>query len=146
MIGYSVKSIKNLSAKHQHQLLELFAEVEFAEYTSDTEWLADAIANSVAAVGAFDDQDNLIGFARALGDNVSDCYLQDVAVNKSYRSQGVGKALVKELLALLKEKNIDWVGLVATPGKAEFYRKLGFEVMTGYTPMHLQQKNLEKYD
>ena len=58
----------------------------------------------------------------------------------------IGKALVKELLALLKEKNIDWVGLVATPGKAEFYRKLGFEVMTGYTPMHLQQKNLEKYD
>ena len=140
MIAYSVKSIKELSEKHRHQLLALFAEVDFAEYTEDTQWIADAVANSVAAVGAFDSHDNLIGFARALGDQVSDCYIQDVAVHKNCRKNGIGKALVTALLKLLEEKNIDWVGLIATPGKAEFYRKLGFEIMTDYTPMRLSQK------
>ena len=140
MIEYSVKSLKELSAKHQQQLLALFAEVDFAEYTEDTQWIADAVANSVAAVGAFDSQDNLIGFARALGDQVSDCYIQDVAVDKNCRKNGIGKALVTALLKILEEKNIDWVGLIATPGKAEFYRKLGFEIMTDYTPMRLSQK------
>ena len=146
MIEYSVKSLKELSAKHQQQLLELFAEVDFAEYTEDTQWIADAVANSVAAVGAFDNNGNLIGFARALGDQVSDCYIQDVTVDKRCRKNGIGKALVIELLQLLHEKNIDWVGLIATPGKAEFYRKLGFEIMPDYTPMRLMQKNSEKCD
>ena len=146
MIAYSVKSIKELSEKHRHQQLELFTEADFAEYTPDTQWLADAAANSTAAVGAFDNNDNLIGFARALGDQVSDCYIQDVTVDKRFRKNGIGKALVSELLRLLNEKNIDWVGLIATPGKAEFYRKLGFEIMQDYTPMRLIQKNSEKCD
>ena len=146
MIEYSVKSLKTLSEKQQLQLLELFAEVEFAEYTADTQWLSDAVANSVAAVGAFDTGGNLIGFARALGDQVSDCYIQDVAVRKDCRQSGISKALVTELLQILHEKNIDWVGLIATPGKAEFYRKLGFEIMTDHTPMRLTQKKLEKCD
>ena len=71
---------------------------------------------------------------------------QDVTVDKRFRKNGIGKALVSELLRLLNEKNIDWVGLIATPGKAEFYRKLGFEIMQDYTPMRLIQKNSEKCD
>lgn len=134
---YTVKSIKTLSAEQQLQLLELFAEAEFADITEDTQWLADAVANSVAAVGAFDCCGKLIGFARALGDGVSDCYIQDVAVRKDCRRNGIGKALVEQLLAQLKEKNIDWIGLIATPGKADFYRHLGFEVMSEHTPMRL---------
>ena len=146
MMEYSVKPLKELSAKHRHQLLELFAEVEFAEYSEDTQWIADAVANSVAAVGAFDTNDDLVGFARALGDKVSDCYIQDVAVHKSFRKLGIGKALVIELLSQLKARNIDWIGLIATPGNAEFYRKLGFAIMPDHTPMVLTEKNLEKYD
>ena len=97
-------------------------------------------------MAAFDESNRLIGFARALGDQVSDCYIQDVAVSKEFRGNGIGKALVKHILQSLKEKNIDWVGLIATPGKAEFYRKLGFEIMPEYTPMRLSVEKTEKYD
>lgn len=145
-MNYSIKEVKTLEKQHQHQLLELFAEADFAEFSEDTQWLADAVNNSVTAVAAFDESNRLIGFARALGDQVSDCYIQDVAVSKEFRGNGIGKALVKHILQSLKEKNIDWVGLIATPGKAEFYRKLGFEIMPEYTPMRLSVEKTEKYD
>ena len=143
---YTVKSVQTLPENHRHQLLELFAEADFADTADGTQWLAAAVENSLAAVAAFDENDRLIGFARALGDNVSDCYIQDVAVRKEFRGQGIGKALVKALLDILKEKNIDWIGLIATPGKADFYRKLGFEVMEKHTPMRLAVEKSEKYD
>ncbi len=146
MNSYSVKTIKTLSANEQHQLLELFAEADFAEFSEDTQWLADAVSNSVTAAAAFDSKGNLIGFARALGDQVSDCYIQDVAVRKEFRGNGIGKALVKHILQVLAEKNIDWVGLIATPGKADFYRKLGFEIMPEHTPMRLSPEKYEKYN
>ena len=145
-MNYSIKEVKTLEKPHQLQLLELFAEADFAEFSEDTQWLADAVNNSVTAVAAFDESNRLIGFARALGDQVSDCYIQDVAVSKEFRGNGIGKALVKHILQSLKEKNIDWVGLIATPGKAEFYRKLGFEIMPEYTPMRLSVEKTEKYD
>ena len=145
-MNYSIKEVKTLEQQHQYQLLELFAEADFAEFSEDTQWLADAVNNSVTAVAAFDESNRLIGFARALGDQVSDCYIQDVAVSKEFRGNGIGKALVKHILQSLKEKNIDWVGLIATPGKAEFYRKLGFEIMPEYTPMRLSVEKTEKYD
>ena len=145
-MNYSIKEVKTLEKQHQYQLLELFAEADFAEFSEDTQWLADAVNNSVTAVAAFDESNRLIGFARALGDQVSDCYIQDVAVSKEFRGNGIGKALVKHILQSLKEKNIDWVGLIATPGKAEFYRKLGFEIMPEYTPMRLSVEKTEKYD
>lgn len=143
---YTVKSVQTLSSQHQHQLLELFAEADFADTADGTQWLAAAVENSLAAVAAFDENDRLIGFARALGDQVSDCYIQDVAVRKELRGEGIGKALVKELLTLLQEKNIDWIGLIATPGNAEFYRKLGFEIMQNHTPMRFALEKSEKYD
>ena len=145
-MNYSIKEVKTLEKQHQYQLLELFAEADFAEFSEDTQWLADAVNNSVTAVAAFDESNRLIGFARALGDQVSDCYIQDVAVSKEFRGNGIGKALVKHILQSLKEKNIDWIGLIATPGKAEFYRKLGFEIMPEYTPMRLSVEKTEKYD
>ena len=145
-MDYSVKEIKTLSVSQQHQLLELFAEADFAEMSEDTQWLADAVNNSTAAVAAFDSDGRLIGFARALGDQISDCYIQDVAVRKELRGNGIGKALVKYILQILSEKKIDWVGLIATPGNAGFYRQLGFEVMPEHTTMSLSLEKTGKYD
>lgn len=136
---HSVRTIKKLSLKHRRQLLELFAAADFADLADGMEWLNGAVTGSLVAVGAFDQNDDLIGFARALGDGVSDCYIQDVTVHPVCRKQGIGKELVEFLLAELAEKEIDWVGLIATPGKADFYRKLGFEAMQDHTPMRLKK-------
>lgn len=137
---YIVKTLESLDCKQQQQLLELFLEADFADAADGADWLDNAVRGSLSAAGAFDSFDNLIGFARVLGDGVSDCYIQDVTVKTDCRGQGIGKALVKYLLCQLQKNGIDWVGLIATPGKADFYRELGFEAMEGFTPMRLKKE------
>ena len=136
-MNYSIKEVKTLEKQHQHQLLELFTEADFAEFSEDTQWLADAVNNSVTAVAAFDESNRLIGFARALGDQVSDCYIQDVVIAQTYRGRNLGRKLMQSLIGELKKRNIDWIGLVAVPGKAGFYEKLGFRPAEGFVPMIL---------
>ena len=135
----TVKIITELNDREAAELLELFAGAEFAELTDGSEWLNAAVKGSMLAAGAFAPDGSLIGFARVLGDGNSDCYIQDVTVRSDCRKQGIGQALVKFLIAELRARNIDWIGLIATPGKADFYRKMGFEVMENHTPMRLKE-------
>ena len=147
MKDISLVKLTALTADQQKDLLELLIEADMADLADGAAWLNDAVVNSVAAVGALESPGGrLVGFARALGDGVSDCYIQDVAVRRDRRGQHIGKALIELLLQELSAKNIDWVGLIATPGNADFYRKLGFEELKEHTPMRLkaagQKKNL----
>lgn len=128
--------LKNPSVIQQQELLELFVQAGFSDPADGYSFIADAVNGSLLAVAAFDENTGkLVGFARALGDGVSDCYIQDVTVHREFRRRGIGKKLVEFLLKELEARNIDWVGLIATPGNADFYRSLGFEVLAGYTPM-----------
>ena len=138
-MGCTVKIITELDNRTAAELLELFAGAEFAELSDGSEWLNAAVKGSMLAAGAFAPDGSLIGFARVLGDGSSDCYIQDVTVRSDCRKQGIGQNLVKFLIAELRARNIDWIGLIATPGKADFYRKMGFEVMENHTPMRLKE-------
>ena len=138
-MDFTVKTITELDNRTAAELLELFAGAEFAELSDGSEWLNAAVKGSMLAAGAFAPDGSLIGFARVLGDGSSDCYIQDVTVRSDCRKQGIGQALVKFLIAELRARNIDWIGLIATPGKADFYRKMGFEVMENHTPMRLKE-------
>ena len=138
-MDFTVKIITELDNRTAAELLELFAGAEFAELSDGSEWLNAAVKGSMLAAGAFAPDGSLIGFARVLGDGTSDCYIQDVTVRSDCRKQGIGQQLVKFLIAELRARNIDWIGLIATPGKADFYRKMGFEVMENHTPMRLKE-------
>ena len=135
----TVKIITELNDREAAELLALFAGAEFAELSDGSEWLNAAVKGSMLAAGAFAPDGSLIGFARVLGDGTSDCYIQDVTVRSDCRKQGIGQQLVKFLIAELRARNIDWIGLIATPGKADFYRKMGFEVMENHTPMRFKE-------
>ena len=138
-MDFTLKIITELDNRTAAELLELFAGAEFAKLSDGSEWLNAAVKGSMLAAGAFAPDGSLIGFARVLGDGSSDCYIQDVTVRSDCRKQGIGQALVKFLIAELRARNIDWIGLIATPGKADFYRKMGFEVMENHTPMRLKE-------
>ena len=133
--------LKTLETKELEALAELFLQADFMAESDGSEWLLEAVKNSLLAVGAFDESGALVGFARVLGDGVSDCYIQDVTVRSDCRRQGIGQELVKFLIAELRKRHIDWIGLIATPGKADFYRKMGFEIMTDHTPMRLKEQD-----
>ena len=72
---------------------------------------------------------------RALGDGVSDAYIQDVVVEPDRRGQGIGSELVRMLVAELRKAGVSWIGLVGAPGTERFYRKLGFSPLAGHVPM-----------
>ncbi len=140
--------LKTVKMEYLEPLAELFLQADFMAESDGSEWLVKAVENSLLAVGAFDESGALVGFARVLGDGVSDCYIQDVTVSTRCRHQGIGRQLMQFVLDELKSRNIDWVGLIATPGKEAFYRQLGFEVMSDHTPMLLaldsDKKNSDK--
>ncbi|MFT8710118.1 MAG: GNAT family N-acetyltransferase [Sporolactobacillus sp.] len=79
--------------------------------------------------------EQLIGYARILSDGIRHAYICNVIVHPDYRKQGIGTALMKEALRLLRENNL-YPTLVASPGKKNYYEKLGFEAESnGYTAM-----------
>ncbi len=134
----TVRSVKALDGRALAQLAELYRTAGFVEPDDDpAAWLPEILHGSLLAAAAFADGE-LIGFGRALGDGRSDAFLQDVAVVPAWRKRGVGRKVVAHLIAELRARGVDWIGLIAAPGKAEFYRRLGFAELPGHIPMRLQ--------
>ena len=76
-----------------------------------------------------------VGMGRAISDGVSDAYIQDLVVLPAFQGQGIGKAILRRILAVLGEKGIGWIALIAEGGTGDFYRGLGFGVEEGDVPM-----------
>ena len=61
-------------------------------------------------------QGEIIGMGRAISDGVSDAYIQDITVNKSFRRRGIASRIVEELVKKLHEDGLYWIGLIAERG------------------------------
>jgi len=101
---------------------------------NNLEWIDQIIRGSFCFVGAFS-QDRMVGMGRSISDGVSDAYIQDVTVLKSFRGQGIGSSIIRSLVSYLKQSGIDWIGLIAEPGSRSLYEKTGFVTMTDHQPM-----------
>lgn len=71
------------------------------------------------------DGDRLIGIARALTDFCYCCYLSDLAVDKPYQRNGIGKALIGKIRDVIGEETA--LILLSAPGAMEYYPKIGFD-------------------
>lgn len=112
-------------------ILRLYTLAGWWRGDSDPGKAVEIIENSFLFAGAFADGE-LIGMARVISDGISDAYIQDVVVDPAYRKRGVGKTLVLTLAEELRKTGVDWIGLVAEPGTAEFYENMGFRLQDGY--------------
>lgn len=95
----------------------------WAHRLGDVENLGRAISASQRAVVAVADAE-IVGFARAITDGVSNGYLSMVVVAEQHRRRGIGQALVERLTG--SEPNITWMLRAGRTGAAEFFAKLGF--------------------
>ncbi|XP_020521842.1 serotonin N-acetyltransferase 1, chloroplastic isoform X2 [Amborella trichopoda] len=73
------------------------------------------------------DQKVLIGLARATSDHAFNATIWDVLVDPNYQGQGLGKALVEQLIRALLQRDIGNITLFADNQVVDFYKNLGFE-------------------
>lgn len=95
-----------------------------------------ALANSFLTSGLYlrqqpsdksEKSDKLIGLARATSDHVFNATIWDVLVDPAYQGQGLGKALVEQMVRTLLQRDITNITLFADANVVEFYQQLGFE-------------------
>jgi spermidine synthase len=106
-------------------------------YDNDTSFLDTLVQGSACFAAAFD-QNTMVGMGRALSDGMRDAYIQDMVVLKQYQRKGIGRRIVRALVDRLKEKGVDWIGLISTPGNQDFYKGMGFKPMENHTPFEFK--------
>jgi GNAT superfamily N-acetyltransferase len=102
-------------------------------YGFTAEELHEAMSHSWYLVAAYH-EGRLVGFGRLLSDGIYHAFVCEMIVRPSYQGQGIGKEILERLIAKCRAHNIRLVQLFSATGKADFYRKFGFEEKTGETP------------
>jgi len=89
-----------------------------------------AIKNSLYIVKAVDDDGNIIGMGRIVGDGAVICYIQDLVVIPEAQGQGVGSLIINELIAYVdsikEDETTMMLCLMCAKGREKFYEKHNF--------------------
>ena len=103
----------------QSDLLALYGSVGWSSYTRDP-----AVAGSLWRMGAWDGPE-LVGLVRAVGDDASIAYVQDVLVRPDRQRRGIGARLLAA--ALERFAHVRQLVLIADDEEktASFYRSAG---------------------
>ena len=85
------------------------------------------LAHANLTVTAWDGE-TLVGVARALTDFSWCCYLSDLAVDKAYQHQGIGRELIARVRAEAGE-DANFL-LLSAPEAMDYYPKIGLGAVT----------------
>lgn len=91
-----------------------------------------AIAGSARVLGIYREGEQ-VGFARAVSDRATVAYLADVYVLAPYRGQGLGLALMREMIEGEPRWPVRW--LLHTADAQSLYTKLGFSQRPSRYPL-----------
>jgi ribosomal protein S18 acetylase RimI-like enzyme len=89
----------------------------------DRACMAEMLSRANLVISAWDG-DKLVGIARTLTDFCYVAYLADLAVDRAYQRQGIGRQLVDQTQAALGPGAL--IVLLAAPAAAEYYPHIGF--------------------
>ena len=113
------------------EIVALYESVGWSAYTKAPTLLHAAIAGSSYVVTARRGE-RLIGLARAVSDNATICYLQDVLVRPDEQGNGVGRALVQAVLDRYSAVRQKVLLTDDAPGQRAFYEALGYAEIRDY--------------
>lgn len=110
---------------NQADVLALYQAVGWNMYTRDPKKLERAIAQSLSVLGAYDG-DQLVGLIRAVGDDETILFIQDLLVLPSYQRQGIGRQLVDALVDQFPQVRQRVLLTDDQPQTRAFYENIGF--------------------
>ena len=70
--------------------------------------------------------ETLIGFVRLAWDGSVHAFLLEPTVRPEFRRRGIGRTLVERVVAVARERGMQWVHVDYDPDLREFYRACGF--------------------
>ena len=111
-------------------LTEVDAEKMDRAVTSGSEWFV-----------ARNEEGLLLGIGRLITDYARYAFIVDVIIDEAHQRQGVGTAIMKELITLWRELGIKSVNLWPSKGKVAFYKRLGFYALPSDQP-HMKLRDI----
>ncbi|HEV0167633.1 TPA: GNAT family N-acetyltransferase [Streptococcus pneumoniae] len=136
-------TIKKQKIVKLEDVLHLYQDVGWTNYTHQTEMLEQALSHSLVIYLALDG-DAVVGLIRLVGDGFSSVFVQDLIVLPSYQRQGIGSSLMKEALGNFKEAYQVQLATEETEKNVGFYRSMGFEILSTYDCTGMIWINREK--
>lgn len=117
--------IREYTDYHEAEILRLYTSVGWTAYTDDPNALNQGFAHSLLTLAAYEGG-RLVGIVRTVGDGYTTVLLQDILVCPEYQRQGIGTALMREILK--RFCHVRQIQLVTddTEKTIAFYRSLGF--------------------
>ena len=114
---------KPIAANDYESVRQFLSDAGWQDRVADPAKFKKLLEHTDRTVVAYDGP-RIVGFARALCDEVSNGYISMVAVAADKRGQGIGRELVKRLIG--DDAGITWV-LRAGRGSNGFWERVGFE-------------------
>lgn len=105
--------------------IDIRNQVNFKKYEYDD--VEVALKNTLYSVVIYDDG-KPIGIARVVGDGRIVYFIKDVVVIPEYQNRKIGAMLMNRIQQYISNTACDgaYIGLMSTPGLADFYKKFGF--------------------
>ncbi|MCA0251093.1 MAG: GNAT family N-acetyltransferase [Actinobacteria bacterium] len=119
-VDYSADDIPS-----EREFVALYDRVQWRAYTRDSARLAAAVAASLAVVTARLDG-RLVGLARVVGDGLTIVYLQDILVVPDLQRTGIGRELLRRVLAPYQDVRQKVLITDDEPRQRAFYESMGF--------------------
>ena len=107
------------------EVLSLYESVGWTVYTGEPERIRAALAGSSFVAGAFVG-DRLVGLVRAISDDATVSYVQDVLVHADARRCGIGAALMAAVATRYGHMRQHVLLADDEPGQRAFYESLGY--------------------
>lgn len=111
--------------KYNHsEIIHLYESVRWVNYVEHPQRLRESYKNSLCILAAYKDTE-LVGILRAVGDNASILFIQEIIVLPKYQRMGIGTKLIKS--AMEKYKDVYQIELLTddTEKTISFYKSVG---------------------
>lgn len=121
---FAVRAIRATELEAARQLL---LANDWGPRVADPGVFAQLVRQSQIALVAVEEE-RVIGFLRAITDDVFNGYISMVVVDENRRRRGVGTALVRAVMG--ERPEMTWVLRAGRAGVVSFYERLGFSIST----------------